>query len=424
MVKLCLMLVCLLLYFGTGELVADEYQYTGKAAVRFEIEAAMQGWEKDNFDADALKIALKHAKRGDVDAKWFLIYAASGNAHYWDEFDAEILNTMLKLGVDINTENQQEQTALTYALMSTNEEVAKWLIAHGANINHVNASGQTALHLAAKNGDESLCKKLLALGADVNLQDRDGRTALHMASTEWDGYIGNPGAALPAILEAKGVQLDIQDKRGNTALLGAVWKQYDNVVTQLLKAGANPNIANKAGLTPLVLVRMRKQFSRPDNAYLTKHTQQINTTMEQVLLAFGAALISSDLVNSKKYRRAGAVVVPLYPEPGGRIQADYQPNVRTGVEVWVPKKCPQCITQIILGYHGIPIACVYDGKPGVYPGQFVDHEFVLKGVTLKPNEHYPLQYKQTLEYTCKDGMEKYRQHPPTKGYMGVTLRLR
>jgi len=47
--------------------------------------------------------------------------------------------------------------------------------------------------------------------------------------------------------------IDKLDKEGNTALHYAILSDNQSIVTQLLNNGANPNIKNEEGLTPLVI---------------------------------------------------------------------------------------------------------------------------------------------------------------------------
>lgn len=104
--------------------------------------------------------------------------------------------------------------------------------------------------------------KLLASGAKINVQDEDGRTALHY--TVIGARISNSQLfeqeqvqLLDTLLKYK-ADLNIKDKEGNTALSAALQStngQHIGIMEleKLLVSGANPNIQNNQGKTPLML---------------------------------------------------------------------------------------------------------------------------------------------------------------------------
>jgi uncharacterized protein len=107
-----------------------------------------------------------------------------------------------------------------------------------------------------------LVGKLLRNGAKVNAQDEDGKTALHY--TVIGARINNSQLfeeeqvqLLDTLLKYK-ADLNIKDKEGNTALAAALQStngQHIGIMEleKLLASGANPNIQNNDGKTPLML---------------------------------------------------------------------------------------------------------------------------------------------------------------------------
>jgi ankyrin repeat protein len=122
------------------------------------------------------------------------------------------------------------------------------LLAAGANPDARDDDGRTPLFSAVLGGSIGLVGLLLESGADVNARDNRGFSPLHFAAEE----------RLPEmarLLIAKGADVNAQDEDGSSVLSRAVFwaRDQDDVVQILIAAGANPELANKAGETPRAL---------------------------------------------------------------------------------------------------------------------------------------------------------------------------
>ncbi len=122
---------------------------------------------------------------------------------------------------------------------------------------------------SARYGEEEVVRELLASAAagqgDLDLNGRDGRgnTALHMASA--NGNLGIVQLLLAANKEASSngdesakmkVDVNATNEHGNSALHWVatqpeMTKEHEAIVELLLSAGADPNIKNDRGRTPL-----------------------------------------------------------------------------------------------------------------------------------------------------------------------------
>ena len=81
----------------------------------------------------------------------------------------------------------------------------------------------------------------------VNTKDRgSGEGALHIVARRSDALY------LRALLQADDVNPNLQDGRGNTALMVAVGQNWAEGVGILIRYRANVNLANSAGETPLI----------------------------------------------------------------------------------------------------------------------------------------------------------------------------
>lgn len=81
----------------------------------------------------------------------------------------------------------------------------------------------------------------------INAKDRAGDGALHIVANRSDIVY------LRVLLQQPGININLQDRRGNTALTLAAARGWDEGVTVLIKYGANVNLANSGGETPLIL---------------------------------------------------------------------------------------------------------------------------------------------------------------------------
>lgn len=107
--------------------------------------------------------------------------------------------------------------------------------------------------------DPSLFDACLSSGEDINTQDRYGYTPLMLAIKSAGSF--NPMALDPTrdawfpkqdkliemILDVDGLKLDLQTKRGFTALMVAAWKGNLEVVQRLINMGAKLDLKDTSG---------------------------------------------------------------------------------------------------------------------------------------------------------------------------------
>lgn len=123
-------------------------------------------------------------------------------------------------------------------------------------IEHYVYAGDTALHVAAAAYRTDIAKELVGHGTDVSARNRLGAQPIHYAS------IGQPGsetwapkeqAAIVAYLLHAGADPNAADKSGVTPLHRAVRTRCSAAVRVLLANGADPWRKNGSGSTPLHL---------------------------------------------------------------------------------------------------------------------------------------------------------------------------
>lgn len=118
-------------------------------------------------------------------------------------------------------------------------------------LNGFKQAGDTPyLHAATRLGNiEVVAEYLSEPGSEgVNVRDPSNRTMAHIA-------VRTPGIACSALLEmyrSQGGDLDAQANGGLSILHAATFWKNQDAVRQLLEAGANPDIRNLQGDTPLM----------------------------------------------------------------------------------------------------------------------------------------------------------------------------
>ncbi|CAB0032608.1 unnamed protein product [Trichogramma brassicae] len=114
--------------------------------------------------------------------------------------------------------------------------------------------GKTPLHYALEKQREFV-EILLENGANPNLADADGLTSLHIVvKRNWNSYTGVSFITMFFdISQKKGhpVQINVRDNKGQTPLHYAAFENNLPILKSLLERGADANLADAEGSTPL-----------------------------------------------------------------------------------------------------------------------------------------------------------------------------
>jgi len=204
--------------------------------------AAVSCWGATDFSLiDAIK--RRDTKAADsLIAKHVNINAAlpdGATALAWAVFlDLEdTARKLIETGADVNTKGDYGETPLTLALANGNVSLTARLLKAGADPKATRWNGETALMIAANAGSVEEVKLLLDAGLDVNAAESEkGQNALMWAAAE-----GHPDVV--DLLIQKGANVNAATKSGFTALAFATMKNDGASVRLLVKAGADPNNA-------------------------------------------------------------------------------------------------------------------------------------------------------------------------------------
>jgi uncharacterized protein len=191
----------------------------------------------------ALWLAVGHALAGTASDQ-ALLAAATRN-------DAVGVKAALDAGAAIDAGDDHGQTALLFAVQHGDADLARHLIGRGADINAEAANHDTPWLLAGALGRTEVLAAMLDTGkVDYSIRNRYGGNALIPACER--GHV----ETVRLLLDRSQIDVDHINNLGWTALLEAVilsdgGPRHIEIVRILLAAGADPNIADKDGVSPL-----------------------------------------------------------------------------------------------------------------------------------------------------------------------------
>jgi hypothetical protein len=189
--------------------------------------------------------------------------SAAENAKYKGLFaaaaqgDAAQIKALAAKGAKVDAKDGYGRTPLHVAAYGAKHEAMRALVAAGANPNALENDRYDIVTITAVANDVPTLKVALALGCSAkNITSRYDGTALIAAA-----HLGQ--AEVVRTLIAAGAPLDHVNNLGWTAVIEAVvlgdgGRNHTDTLRALIDAGANLNLADRQGQTPLALARGRR----------------------------------------------------------------------------------------------------------------------------------------------------------------------
>ncbi len=144
-------------------------------------------------------------------------------------------------------------------------------------------------------GNRERIELFMKAGMNVNVKDNDGNTALMRASA-------NDNFEVVRLLIKKGADVNAKDNDGYTALMAASSNKDLELATLLIKKGADVNGSNNAGETPLMLASLNGNFDMAQ--LLIKKGADVNAKSSKGNTALKYSFLDTRM--SELLRKAGA----------------------------------------------------------------------------------------------------------------------
>ncbi|MBN1798262.1 MAG: ankyrin repeat domain-containing protein [Spirochaetales bacterium] len=299
-------------------------------------------------------------------------------------------------GIDLNCKDRHKKTALMWASMYGYHDLVRLLLEHGADMDDGRGnSHHIPLLTAAYNGDLKLVKLFLDKGTDINIQDKFGSTALLLSCSkqyiEVAEYLLDRGADPSkkhilgldafwyafekrnyALLELLiGHKTDMNGYYPTwyycsapyfpaTALYQAMFFDDVAMVKFLVRHGADVNIPNHIGLSPLTLAVAKDNYALTE--LLIKHGADVHYVdkKEHDVFYYADKLKNPKIIKLLK-RTAGEYAAPDYE--GNRMAAALEADDLEYIRLLVERGA-DVNQKIIEDYTPLMAACE-QGNPAI-----------------------------------------------------------
>lgn len=170
--------------------------------------------------------------------------------------DTIAIKTLIQSRTSLEVRDNDSRTPLLLATRNNNVETCKLLIDAGADVNALDNIHDSPFLYAGASGYTEIVAMCLENGADFTIFNRYNGTALIPACER--GHV----ETVKEILKHKDFPVNHINRLGWTALLEAIilsdgGKRHVTIVQLLIDAGADVNIADSDGVSPLVHARKR-----------------------------------------------------------------------------------------------------------------------------------------------------------------------
>ncbi len=206
--------------------------------------------------------------------------------------NSAILQILINNKIDINHLNIHKRTALQDAVISANNRIVNYLIQVTRALDNCDIHGNNLIFDAVANGNIEIIKKVGSLKElNINQVNRDGNTILHK-----DLVTGNNELAL--LLMELGANPTITDKDGKNFLFYAISKGIKNIdlIEKALELGCNINSRSNKNKT--LLMESINYFLKTPKEEIETRTDHLEMIKELIRLGISINAVDNNNENA------------------------------------------------------------------------------------------------------------------------------
>jgi ankyrin repeat protein len=311
----------------------------------------------------------------------------------------DIVRLLLDRDADVEAQDNRHSTPLHLALFyhrrwnaESFNAVATLLIGSHSNVNVRNNKGQTTLHLAAECGCYNIVRFLLGRDADVNAQDKHHSTPLHLILGNWPPRYIKELKDVAMLLIKSGADINIRNDRGQSPLHVAAEFGYHDIVRLLLDRGVEVDIQDKCHATPLHLAlgykaRWNMEVFKALLSLLLESGADVNVSCDEgrTPLHLAATIGSRDVISSLLARGANLDAqdinhsTPLHLASSRNDVESVELLIEFGANILARNKQGRTPLHVALGYRNLDVMRLLLDRGAVLDTYTTLHEASFRG---------------------------------------------
>ena len=246
----------------------------------------LKGLETNDSWSTLLHYAVKHNKIKIV--KLLLSLDADYRTPLYFCKSIKIGKLLIDQGAQVNPDNKEAQAPL-FGVVDHNFRLVKLYVKNGADANSRITSGRTPLFFS---NNFRTTKFLISKGADWNVKDTSG---------EYPFALMEDVNSIKLLLK-KGININEHDHEGSTPLIYATCLDHYRIFKLFIESGADVNVKNKYGFSPMLSPNIRKREMR----LLVKNNVDINILSKDRTSAVAIAVGGFDFSRCAYLLKKGA----------------------------------------------------------------------------------------------------------------------
>lgn len=209
----------------------------------------------------------------------------------------ELTKQLIEHGVNPNAHNHQGKTPLMIAIEDNRTEISKYLIDSGVNLNLRDQYGNNALILAAKTCNVKIIEALLQNNIDPNWKNINGNSPLILATENEFNKSKEANLSIELLLKY-GADVNVLDKHGKTPLMISSINGDKRIAKTLINNNAEIMLRDNKGLTALehsmkhghsdIIKLLIKAYDKEYNLNRSNRVSQFASRLSNIFKCIGA----------------------------------------------------------------------------------------------------------------------------------------